>query len=543
MPDPRLILVFWLSVIAMPIPGFALGLSDVEVHSFLGQPLHATVTVRSAKAEDVSNLSVRLAPKAHFIRTRLSWLEQLSDLRFMRQKSSRNNIAVIQMMTETAIQEPVLSLLLELNTGKKRLFRVVTILLKPVSQADAANVLVKQGDTLWRIALKLRNSDYSMEQIMLAMQRANPDAFEQDNINSLKAGAVLRLPDVSEISTVNRKQAGTWIRKQNSDWDETQPRQLEQQSVAMADRADKTAIPPQTAEPVAELSLIAPGNVEFDIISRSGSDKNESATHVNLAFAAEELDAMRERNQVLNSRLAVLEARLSKFETWQEMLEIENKNLAIMQTNVEQADITALMSDIIHSITRRLDESVMWALLGGFVVLLLIRWLTYSRKASDFVLIKQEAVEQNDILNEVDVYLAYKLYDKAIKLLASSLEKNPERADYRAKLLSAFFATRNATAFVCEAKALKAMGSIADRYWDRVVSMGQELVPDDQLFSDEWDVITLPDDVDEVSGKLDLARAFIDMGDTEEARNYLDEVMVAGDDGQKAEAKALIRQL
>ena len=53
----------------------------------------------------------------------------------------------------------------------------------------------------------------------------------------------------------------------------------------------------------------------------------------------------------------------------------------------------------------------------------------------------------------------------------------------------------------------------------------------------------LPDDVDEVSTKLDLARAFIDMGDTEGARGSLQEVMSEGNEQQKAEAQSLLEQI
>ena len=60
---------------------------------------------------------------------------------------------------------------------------------------------------------------------------------------------------------------------------------------------------------------------------------------------------------------------------------------------------------------------------------------------------------------------------------------------------------------------------------------------------DDIDDLVLPDDVDEVSTKLDLARAFIDMGDTEGARGSLEEVMVEGNDEQKAEATALLEQI
>ena len=53
----------------------------------------------------------------------------------------------------------------------------------------------------------------------------------------------------------------------------------------------------------------------------------------------------------------------------------------------------------------------------------------------------------------------------------------------------------------------------------------------------------LPDDVDEVSTKLDLARAFIDMGDAEGARGSLNEVLAEGNEEQKSEAQSLLKQI
>ena len=95
--------------------------------------------------------------------------------------------------------------------------------------------------------------------------------------------------------------------------------------------------------------------------------------------------------------------------------------------------------------------------------------------------------EQDDVLNEVDVYLAYGLYDNAEDLLNSSLTENPDRADYRSKLLDTYFATKNVDAFSKEADKLKSMGDAASGYWDRVQIMGYELAPDNPLFSDAKD--------------------------------------------------------
>ena len=60
---------------------------------------------------------------------------------------------------------------------------------------------------------------------------------------------------------------------------------------------------------------------------------------------------------------------------------------------------------------------------------------------------------------------------------------------------------------------------------------------------DDIEDLMLPDDVDEVGTKLDLARAFMDMGDLEGARSSLDEVLTEGTEEQKAEAVELMNQM
>ena len=53
----------------------------------------------------------------------------------------------------------------------------------------------------------------------------------------------------------------------------------------------------------------------------------------------------------------------------------------------------------------------------------------------------------------------------------------------------------------------------------------------------------MPSEGDEVGTKLDLAKAYIDMGDPEGARSILDEVMDEGNEQQKSEAQQLIQQI
>jgi pilus assembly protein FimV len=67
-------------------------------------------------------------------------------------------------------------------------------------------------------------------------------------------------------------------------------------------------------------------------------------------------------------------------------------------------------------------------------------------------------------------------------------------------------------------------------------------VPTASSMDDDLDLSDL-DDIDEVSTKLDLAKAYLDMGDADGTRSILDEVMTEGNDDQKKEADDLLRQL
>jgi len=80
---------------------------------------------------------------------------------------------------------------------------------------------VKWGDTAWRIAEQLRTDDgHSIEQIVLALYRVNPQAFFGNNINNLKAGQILKLPEAAQIEAVAPVQARGEFRAQYDAWQE-----------------------------------------------------------------------------------------------------------------------------------------------------------------------------------------------------------------------------------------------------------------------------------------------------------------------------------
>lgn len=88
----------------------------------------------------------------------------------------------------------------------------------PYASNNADEIVVQRGDTLWGVAARMRpDSRLTMNQTMLAIYQANPDAFA-GNINALQAGARVRVPSADEIFQINRGDALSEVQRQHSAW-------------------------------------------------------------------------------------------------------------------------------------------------------------------------------------------------------------------------------------------------------------------------------------------------------------------------------------
>src|SRR5690606_4383031 len=113
------------------------------------------------------------------------------------------------------------------------------------------------SDTLWTIAQQMRpDNSVSMQQVMLAIQEQNPDAFIGGNINRRKRGQVLRAPTLDRIRSRSQAEAARVVARQNQEFQA--PRTVD------ATRTAETAAPasqPQSAVGD-ELRLIAADDSE-----------------------------------------------------------------------------------------------------------------------------------------------------------------------------------------------------------------------------------------------------------------------------------------
>ncbi|HEY9030042.1 MAG TPA: FimV/HubP family polar landmark protein [Kangiella sp.] len=66
---------------------------------------------------------------------------------------------------------------------------------------------VGRGQTLWSIASQVRPNNATVQQTLIALYRNNPDAFINDDVNRLKAGYQLKVPEQSYIDSISHAEA------------------------------------------------------------------------------------------------------------------------------------------------------------------------------------------------------------------------------------------------------------------------------------------------------------------------------------------------
>ncbi|MDP9892980.1 pilus assembly protein FimV [Variovorax boronicumulans] len=85
-------------------------------------------------------------------------------------------------------------------------------------RAGGEQVTVQRGDTASKIAGAHKPADVSLDQMLVALLLANPDAFIGGNVNRIKAGAVLELPGATEASAVPAAEARRTVTAQSRDF-------------------------------------------------------------------------------------------------------------------------------------------------------------------------------------------------------------------------------------------------------------------------------------------------------------------------------------
>lgn len=279
----------FLILIMLSAPAMAsLSLGEIEVRSYLNQPLQAQIRVQGSALTD-ENLEIRLASEDAYLRSGLTRGAVPADLAIQLEGTGTSRI--VRLTTQRPVREPYVGLLLEARWGAGRVLREYTILLDPpvafapersvapvISQSArpaprpatvpvptptartefrprpvAGTYTVRSGDSLGAIVRSQGYVDVTSEQAMLAILEANPQAFIDGNVNQLLAGAQLAMPSEEEASLLSSQSARQEIRRQTAEWrDRTAPRSPPPTPTQVAEAAPPEAATPEDATPETE---------------------------------------------------------------------------------------------------------------------------------------------------------------------------------------------------------------------------------------------------------------------------------------------------
>lgn len=202
---------------------------------------------------------------------------------------------------------------------------------KPAAVSNVASgpIKVKHGDTLSKIASETKPPEVSLERMLVAMYRTNEDAFDGNNMNRLKTGKILRIPEEGDLSKVGQVEAAKEIRAQVADWhayrlrlaaassstEEQAPRQEASGKISttVADKA------PPAKESAKEVVRLSKGEAPGDKTAAGG---NAKALQDKLHTMQEEAIARDKMLKDSNERIAVLEKNIKEM---QRLLELKGQ--------------------------------------------------------------------------------------------------------------------------------------------------------------------------------------------------------------------------
>ena len=112
---------------------------------------------------------------------------------------------------------------------------------------------IERGETLGKIAGSVKSDDVTLEQMLVALYRTNPDAFIRSNLNLVRAGKILRVPDMAEVAAIARSDAVQEYRAHVADWNAYRQTVAERAGRVPAEKrvAASGKITPKVDEPAA----------------------------------------------------------------------------------------------------------------------------------------------------------------------------------------------------------------------------------------------------------------------------------------------------
>lgn len=219
-----------------------------------------------------------------------------------------------------------------------------------------ARYRVKRGDTLYRVARKLRKSGVTNQQMMVALFRANPQAFRKNNMNYLKSGVTIKRPPVSDLRDASRGGARKIVRQHHADWRKFRSgaarKTVAQKSTPTrtANNSRKTPVKTAKADTNANLKVVGSGNKSVKASKASASDESRSITDLRkeLALAQEQLASSQSENKELRDRVSRLEAIVRKKDR---LINLKSERLAELEASLKASNDGVKAPEVVKATT------------------------------------------------------------------------------------------------------------------------------------------------------------------------------------------------
>ena len=337
----------------------ALALGRITVQSALGEPLRAEVDIADINVEEASSLKAGIAPAEAFKAAGLEYNAVMAaglEVKLQRRADGR---AYLRLTSSRPVTEPFVDLILEANWSSGRISRDYTMLLDPPNLRSNTNpvepnpailsrpampsapvaarppsptpysppvsaaarpapvvrtpvvkaspaekipasekqLTVKAGDTAGKIAAQTKPTSVSLDQMLVALLRSNPEAFIGGDINRIKSGAVLDIPSAQAASAISPGEATQIIVAQSRDFNAFRRQLARSVPATQVDSANRQA----GGKLQAKVEERAPANATPDKLTLS-----KGAVQGKAGIATEEKIARAQEEKAASSRIAEL---------------------------------------------------------------------------------------------------------------------------------------------------------------------------------------------------------------------------------------------
>ena len=281
----------------------ALSLGRLVVLSALGEPLRAEIDIPDINAEEATSLKTSVASSEAYRTAGMDYNVLMSGLQISLQKRPDGR-SYLRISSDRAVNEPYVDLILEASWSSGRIVRDYTMLfdppnlkpapaitptvpqvssstpasiaapMQPVPAPAAAStgttvrttpsarptparpagearqqaaepvnkrVTVKTGDNASKIAVANKPADVSLDQMLVALLRANPDAFVNGNINRIRAGVIINMPDADQALSIPAREASQIVQAQSKDFSAYRSKLASSAPVSQLTSADRKA--------------------------------------------------------------------------------------------------------------------------------------------------------------------------------------------------------------------------------------------------------------------------------------------------------------